>query len=74
MANGISSGVGNATPAASGAPTPGTRVWLLREGGFGRIVAVGQGGLVCRVRLERQDLVVDQLGCELLPLEDAGAA
>jgi hypothetical protein len=74
MANGISSGVGNAAPAASGAPTPGTRVWLLREGGFGRIVAVGQGGLVCRVRLEGHDLVIDQLGCELLPLEDADAA
>jgi hypothetical protein len=74
MANGISSGVGSASPAASGAPTPGTRVWLLREGGFGRIIAVGQGGLVCRVRLERRDLVVDQLGCELLPLEDADAA
>ena len=55
---------------AEAAPRPGTRAWLLRDGGFGRVVAVGQGGLTCRVRLERSNEVVDRLGCELLPLVD----
>jgi hypothetical protein len=50
------------------APRPGTRAWLLLDGDFGRVVAVGQGGLTCRVRLERTGEVVDRPGCELLRL------
>lgn len=52
-------------------PRPGTRAWLLLDGGFGRIVAVGQGGLTCRIRLEGSDEVVDRSGCELLQVADA---
>lgn len=55
---------------ADGPPRPGTRAWLLLDGGFGRVVAVGQGGLMCRIRLERTGEVVDRPGCELLRLVD----
>ncbi len=60
------------TGPASGeaAPRPGTRAWLLLDGGFGRVVTVGQGGLTCRVRLERTGEIVDRPGCELLQLVD----
>jgi hypothetical protein len=54
------------------APQPGTRAWLLLDGGFGRVVAVGQGGLMCRVRLERTGETVERPGCELLRLADDG--
>jgi len=66
--------VAGALPAEA-APRPGTRAWLLQEGGFGRVIAVGQGGLTCRIRLERTGEMVDRPGCGLLPLAaepDAG--
>ena len=44
----------------------GASVWLLRDGGFGRVVALGQGGLVCRVLLESSSLLVERPGCELI--------
>ncbi len=55
---------------ASRAPRPGTRAWLLLDGGFGRVVAVGQGGLTCRIRLEGGVEVVYRPGCELLQVAD----
>jgi hypothetical protein len=57
---------------AEATPRPGTRAWLLQDGGFGRVVAVGQGGLTCRIRLERSGEVVDRPGWELLPLAGEG--
>lgn len=66
------SGIGGASTVA---PPLGTRVWLLRDGGFGRIVAVCQGGLLCRILLERGSGLIERPGCELLPLtaDDAAA-
>ena len=61
--------------AAGAAPRPGTLVWLLREGGFGRVVATAQGGLLCRVRPEAGGAaapVLECLGCELLPVAGGG--
>jgi hypothetical protein len=57
-----------ALPAGLLPPQPGTLVWLLREGGFGRVIAVGQGGLICRVRLERNGVLVGLSSCDLLAL------
>lgn len=56
------------------APRPGTRAWLLLDGGFGRVVAVGQGGLTCRIRLDGTGEVVDRPGCELLQVVDGSDA
>jgi len=75
MAKRVDLPVTGASPAEA-TPGPGTRAWLLTDGGFGRVVAVGQGGLTCRVRLERTGEVVGRTGCELLPLAaepDTGA-
>jgi hypothetical protein len=44
------------------------RVWLLRDGRFGRVVATAQGGLLCRVRPDGGGPVVDCLGDELFRL------
>jgi hypothetical protein len=73
MAKRTDSHAAGALPAGMPPPQPGTLVWLLRDGGFGRVVAVGQGGLICRVRLERDGALVGRPGCELLSLAaDAG--
>jgi hypothetical protein len=67
----------NSTPsqatvaAATGAPRPGTRVWLLRDGRFGRVVTTAQGGLICRVRPEGGGPDVECLGDELFYLDDS---
>ena len=72
MAKGLVPGAANASPAGRLAPPVGGKVWLLHGGGFGRVVAIGQGGLVCRVRLEGGTAaLVDCPGCELLPLAGA---
>lgn len=59
----------------AGAPasgmTVGARVWLLRDGGFGRVVALGQGGLICRVLLESGSVLVERPGCELMAVTPA---
>ena len=53
----------------------GARVWLLREGYSGRIVARAQGGLLYRVR--REGRATESLfcpGCDLLRLHDPDRA
>lgn len=53
-----------------GTPRVGARVWLLRDGCFGRICAVAQGGLVCRVRLEDGCTLLLRPGCDLLAVAE----
>ena len=61
---------GAAAPDEVGAALPvGGRVWLLRDGRVGRIVAQAQGGLLCRVRLEDGVTFLLRPGCELLRLQ-----
>jgi hypothetical protein len=60
-----------AVAAAAGAPRPGARVWLLRDGRFGRVVTTAQGGLICRVRPEDGSPDVECLGDELFYLDDS---
>lgn len=51
----------------------GARVWLLREGYSGRIVARAQGGLLYRVR--REGAAAESLflpACDLLQLHEPG--
>ena len=60
-------GLSGSAPAEA-PPVPGSRAWLLVDGGFGRVVAVGQGGLTCRIRLDRTGEIVDRPGCELLQI------
>lgn len=56
-------------PLSTGLALPtGARVWLLQEGCPARIVACAQGGLLYRVRLERDGTVIACPGCGLLPL------
>lgn len=62
----------SASISSSSAPRIGDRVWLLSEGGFGRVVAVCQGGLLCRVQLESGAVLVDRPGCELLRIAEEG--
>ena len=62
-----------AVAAKAGAPRPGTRVWLSRDGRFGRVVAIAQGGLICRVRPEGGGPDVACLGDELFYLEESRA-
>lgn len=73
MTNRAESGAESARHGAGLSPAVGARVWLLREGGFGRVIARGHGGLTCRVRLERDHALVECAGCEILPLSDAVA-
>lgn len=51
-------------------PRPGALVWLLQDGRFGRVVSSSQGGLMCRVRLEWGEAVVDRPGGELLAVRE----
>jgi hypothetical protein len=48
------------------------RVWLLRDGRVGRVVALSQGGLLCHVRPEEGGATLRRPGCELLPLASDG--
>lgn len=50
----------------------GVRVWLLRDGCFGRVVASSQGGLLCRVQLEDGRTQLQRPGSDLLPIAEAG--
>jgi hypothetical protein len=52
-----------------GALRVGYRVWHIRDGRFGRVIAIAQGGLLCRVRPETGGSDVVCLGCELMALE-----
>jgi hypothetical protein len=56
-----------------GAPPVGARVWLLRDGRAGRVVALSQGGLLCHVRPEGLGgATLRRPGCDLLPLAADG--
>jgi hypothetical protein len=49
----------------------GARVWVMREGRSGRVVACAQGGLLYRVRLDGGDgAVLVRTGGDLLRLHD----
>ena len=49
----------------------GARVWVMREGRSGRVVARAQGGLLYRVRLDGDDsAVLVRTGGDLLRLHD----
>jgi hypothetical protein len=60
-----------AVAAKDGAPRPGTRVWMVRDGRFGRVVATAQGGLICRVRPDGGGPAVECLGDDLFYLDDS---
>lgn len=66
---------GTTSAGADGAVGPplGARVWLLRDGRVGRVVAMAQGGLLCRVLMEDDLTLLLRPGCELLRLSSAGA-
>jgi hypothetical protein len=60
---------------AGASPRPGTRVWLLNDGRFGRVIAVAHGGLICRVRPEGAGAAAAPIACgadELFILHEAG--
>lgn len=56
------------THAGGGGPAVGARVWLLRDGRVGRVVALSQGGLLCHVRPEGGGETLRRPEGELLPL------
>ena len=71
--SGYSGPIGAAsTHAGAGSPPIGTRVWLLRDGRAGRVVALSQGGLLCHVRPEDGGSTLRRPGGELLPLAAEG--
>lgn len=60
-----------ATPRATHLTPPiGTRVWIVRLGVSGRIHALAQGGLTCRVQLEDGSASHDCRNGDLLLLSD----
>jgi hypothetical protein len=63
--------VGGAFQADDMALPVGARVWLMREGRTGRVVACAQGGLLYRVRLDGEGApTLVRTGGDLMRLQD----